>query len=143
MTARAPPQTKWRHFLRGVVSANFDFWGMVFWSKIFMIFSENLGENDIFEPCFLSKKMSFFSIFCFGDFFFQSWTNWWKMRKSEFWKKYSCDQRQTLTQVLGKWKLKLSSKNIFLQRKKFSAKKMLIGKWWQSTWDISSENLFW
>ena len=67
------------------------------------------------------------------------------MKNEKIWilKNDSCDQRPTFTQVLGKWKLILSSKNIFLHWKKFSAKKMLIGKWQQSTWDISSENLFW
>ena len=42
---------------------------MVFWSKIFMIFSENLGENDIFEPWYLGKNVSFFQFFASVIFF--------------------------------------------------------------------------
>ena len=38
------------------------------------------------------------------------------MRKSEFWKKYSYDQHQSFTQVLGEYKLKLSLKKIAVKK---------------------------
>ena len=45
--------------LRGLVSTNFQFGGMVFWSDIFMIRSGYLGYKMIFEALFLTMNVSF------------------------------------------------------------------------------------
>ena len=70
-------QLNWCH-LRGVVYLNFQFWGMVFWSKNFMIRSENLGENGLFGAWFPSNNLSFLWFFASLIFFLNS-RNWWKI----------------------------------------------------------------